>query len=67
VASVGTCQVQVEKLDGPLVRGACVIGVAVPMAGTSAAKASSVAGRRPERAEGAVAWSMRVSVFVGGL
>jgi hypothetical protein len=38
VSSVGTCQGQAEKLDSPLVRGACEVGVAVPTAGAGAAK-----------------------------
>jgi hypothetical protein len=51
VSSVGTCQGQAKKLDSPLARGACVVGVAVPTAGAGAAK-GFVDGRQETRESG---------------
>jgi hypothetical protein len=50
VSSVGACQGQAEKLDSPLWRGACVVGVAIPTAGAGAAK--GFVGGRQETREG---------------
>jgi hypothetical protein len=51
VLSVGTCQDQAKKLDSPLARGACVVGVAVPTAGAGAVK-GFVSGRQETRESG---------------
>jgi hypothetical protein len=51
VSSVGTCQGQAKKLDSPLARGACVLGVAVPTAGAGAVK-GFVGGRQETRESG---------------
>jgi hypothetical protein len=50
VSSVCACQGQAKKLDSPLARGACVVGVAVPTAEAGAAK-GFVGGRQQETRE----------------
>jgi hypothetical protein len=50
VSSVCACQGQAEKLDSPLARGACVVGVAIPTVGAGAAK--GFVGGRQETREG---------------
>jgi hypothetical protein len=52
VSSVGTCQVQTEKLDSPLSGGASVIGVAVPTAGAGAAKGISSSRQEAKESRG---------------
>jgi hypothetical protein len=49
VSSVGACQGQAEKLDSPLARGACVVGVAGPTAGAGVAE--GFVGSRQETGE----------------
>jgi hypothetical protein len=44
-------QIQAEKLDSTLARGACVIGVAIPTVGAGAAK-GFVSGRQETRESG---------------
>jgi hypothetical protein len=51
VASIGTCQVQAQKLDSPLAGCVCVIGVAVPTVGTGAGK-GFISGRQETRESG---------------
>jgi hypothetical protein len=48
MSSVGTCQGQAKKLDSPLARGACLVGVSIPTAGAGAAK-GFVSGRQETR------------------
>ena len=50
VSSICVCQAQAEKLDSPLARGMCVVGVAVPTAGAGASK--GFVGGREETREG---------------
>jgi hypothetical protein len=65
VSSVGTCQGQAKKLDSPLARGACVVGVAVPMAGAGAAK-GFVSGRQESREIGGASGTVDEGLGVRG-
>jgi hypothetical protein len=65
VSSVGTCQVQAEKLDSPLSGGACVIGVAVPTVGAGAAK-GVVSGRQETRESGGASGAIDEGLGVRG-
>jgi hypothetical protein len=65
VSSVGTGQGQAEKLDGPLARGACVVGVAVPTAGAGVAK-GFVGGRQETREGGGASGAVDEGLGVCG-
>jgi hypothetical protein len=65
VSSVGTGQGQAKKLDSPLARGACVVGVAIPTAGAGAAK-GFVGGRQETRKGGGASGAVDEGLGVRG-
>ena len=65
MSSLCVCQGQPEKLDSPLARGACVVGVAVPTAGAGAAK-GFVGGRQETREGGGASGAVDEGLGGGG-